>query len=162
MVVRQGHLIAVVVTFLIAVLVFGCGAGGTGNNDGRGGKRGAAATKEETTAPSGDRSKTQTAQEPVGLDTKVVSPLGQANLPAGFGEGSLWATALRAQRLLRRRAGSWRLHQCLRERLCLWFFGGRLWPLGAPKAVLQRLDPQTGEEVAKIPLKDLNDAFLRR
>ena len=92
-VVRQGHFIAVlVVTFLIAVLVFGCGAGGTGINDGRGGKRGAAATKEETTAPEEDRSKSQTAQEPLGLDAKVVSPLGQANLPAGFGEGSLWAT----------------------------------------------------------------------
>jgi hypothetical protein len=61
--VRQGHFIAVVVTFLIAVLVFGCGAGSTGNNDGRG---------------------------PGGLDAKVVSPPGQqANLPAGFGEGSL-------------------------------------------------------------------------
>jgi hypothetical protein len=54
-----------VATFLIAVLVFGCGANGTVNNDGRG---------------------------PGGLDAKVVSPPGQqANLPAGFGEGSLWA-----------------------------------------------------------------------
>src|SRR5215207_405588 len=91
-VVRQGHCIAVVVAFLIAVLVVGCGAGGTGNNDGRAGKRGAVTTEEETTAPEANRSKAQTAQEPIGLDAQVVSPLGQANLPAGFGEGSLWAT----------------------------------------------------------------------
>ena len=89
--VRQVHLIAVVSTFLLAVLVVGCAAGDPGNNDGRGGKRSAAATKEETTAPEGDRSKSQTAQEPVGLDAKVVSPPDQGNLPVGFGEGSLWA-----------------------------------------------------------------------
>jgi hypothetical protein len=38
-VVRQGHLIAVVGTFLMAVLVVGCAAGDLGNKDGRGGKR---------------------------------------------------------------------------------------------------------------------------
>ena len=81
--VRQGPLIAVVGIFVIAVLVLGCGAGGPGNNHGSGGKRSALATKEEDTAPEGDRSKAHTAQEPLGLDAKVVSPLGQANLPAG-------------------------------------------------------------------------------
>jgi hypothetical protein len=91
-VVRQEHLIAVVGAFVIAVLVLGCGAGGPGNNDGRSGERDAVTTKEETTAPEGDRSKAQTAQEPLGLDAKVVSPLGQANVPRGYGEGSLWAT----------------------------------------------------------------------
>jgi hypothetical protein len=85
-VVRQGHLIAVVGTFVIVVLVLGCGASGPGNNYGSGGKRGALATKEEATAPEGDRSKAQTAPEPLALDTKMVSPVGQANLPAGYGE----------------------------------------------------------------------------
>ena len=89
--VRQLHLIAVVSTFLMVVLVVGCAAGDPGIYDGRAGKRGAAA-KEETTASEGDRSKVQTAQEPVGLDAQVVSPPDQGNLPAGFGEGALWAT----------------------------------------------------------------------
>src|SRR5215204_1392774 len=84
---------AVVQVFLIALVMVGCGGGSPGKIDGRDGERGAAATtNEETTAPKGDRSKAQTAQKPVSLDAKVVSPLGQANLPAGFGEGSLWAT----------------------------------------------------------------------
>src|SRR5215212_12246311 len=98
-VVRQGHLIetrvliAVVEAFLIAVVVVGCGGSGPGNIDGRDGERGAAATNEETTAPEGDRPATGTAREPAGLDVKVVTP-GQAYVPAGFGEGSLWATTL--------------------------------------------------------------------
>src|SRR5215212_7131488 len=76
----------------MAVLVVGCVAFDPGINDGRGGKRSAVSSQEETTASEGDRSKTQTAQEPIGLDAQVVSPPGQqANLPAGFGEGSLWA-----------------------------------------------------------------------
>ena len=83
---RTSHICAG--AFLIAVLVVGCG-GGPGNIDGRGGQRGAAATNEETTAPEGDRPSTETAQKPVGLDAEVVSPLGQANVPAGFGEDSL-------------------------------------------------------------------------
>ena len=148
-----------VVTFLIAVLVFGCGAGGTGNNDGRGGKRGAAATKEETTAPSGDRSKTQTAQEPVGLDTKVVSPLGQANLPAGFGEGSLWATAFEpggcddvgemSGSVSASGSGS---ASGFSEVACA---------AGPAKTLLERVDPRTGEVGKEIPLKGLNDAFTQ-
>jgi glutamine cyclotransferase len=89
----QGHFIAVVVTFLIAVLVFGCGAGSTGNNDGRGGNRGAVATKEETTAPQGARSASKIKQEPAGLDVEVVSP-DHAYQPTGFGEGSLWVADL--------------------------------------------------------------------
>lgn len=41
--------------------------------------------------PEGDQAAAQTAQQPAGLDVEVVSP-GQAYVPAGFGEGSLWAT----------------------------------------------------------------------
>ena len=46
-------LIALVVAFLIAVVMVGCGRGPE-NMDGRGGERGAAATNEETTAHEGD------------------------------------------------------------------------------------------------------------
>ena len=59
LVVRKANLIAVVSTLLMAVLVVGCAAGDPGINDGRGDKRGTAANKEETTAPEGDRSRTQ-------------------------------------------------------------------------------------------------------
>jgi hypothetical protein len=65
-VVRQGHLIAVVAIFLIAVAVVGCG-GGTGDIDKSGGERGTA-TNEETTAPEGDQSAAQTTQGAAGLD----------------------------------------------------------------------------------------------
>src|SRR5215218_5424068 len=91
-VIRQSHLIAVVGAFLISVAMVGCGSGPGNNIDERDGQRRAAATNEETTAPKGAQPTAQTAQKPVGLDAEVVSPLGQANLPAGFGEGSLWAT----------------------------------------------------------------------
>src|SRR5215207_4735942 len=98
-VVSPGHLIktrvliAVVVAFLIAIVVVGCGRGGPGNIDSRDGERDAAATNEEITAPEGDRTAAETTQEPVGLDVKVVAP-GKAYVLAGFGEGSLWATDL--------------------------------------------------------------------
>ena len=156
--VRQVHLIAVVSTFLLAVLVVGCAAGDPGNNDGRGGKRGAAATKEETTAPEEDRSKAQTVQEPLGLDAKVVSPLGQANLPAGFGEGSLWGTDFgpipaACDDVVEPGEGP-----CSASASASASVGSAA---AAPKAVLRRLDPQTGEVVATIPIKDLSDAFTQ-
>src|SRR5829696_6877851 len=89
-VVRQRRLIAVVVVFVIAVVMAGCG-GGPGNIEGPDSQRGAVTTNEETTPPEGDRPTAETAQEPAALDAKVVSP-GQAYVPAGFGEGSLWTT----------------------------------------------------------------------
>jgi len=131
-VVRQGHLIAVVGVFLIAVVVVGCGGGGPGNIDGRDGERGAAATNKETTAPEGDQPAAGIAREPVGLDVKVVSP-GQAYVPAGFGEGSLWATALATCN----DTGSASAAACALP----------------AKTLLKRLDPRTGEEVAAIPLE---------
>ena len=149
--VRQGHFIAVVVTFLIAALVFGCGAGGTGNNDGRG---------------------------PGGLDAKVVSPPGQqANRLAGFGEGSLWAMgqAFSASASASTSASAYSetpdpsasaspssevpgpaaLSASASASAISGAGGGPV----APQPLLLRLDPQTGEEVATISLKDLNDAF---
>ena len=87
-VVRQGHCIALVVAFLIAVVVVGC-ASAQGNIDERDGEEGGAVTNEQTTAPKGDRSAAGTAQELVGFDEEMVSPPGQANRPEDFGEGSL-------------------------------------------------------------------------
>ena len=123
--IRQTHLIAVVGAFLIAgVVVVGCGSG-PGYIDERGDEEGAVATNEETTAPEGDRSAAGTAQELVGFDAEVVSPPGQANVPRDFGEGSLWATDFD----LDPSAGH-----------------------VPPKALLKRVDPQTGEVVEEIPL----------
>src|SRR5215217_383954 len=143
-VVRQGHLIetrvliAVVEAFLIAVVVVGCGGSGPGNIDGRDGERGAAATNEDTTAPEGDRPATGTAREPAGLDVKVVTP-GQAYVPAGFGEGSLWATDLAT---------------CNDTGSASTSAGSASSSAAAcalpAKTLLKKLDPQTGEVVAKI------------
>ena len=119
--VRQGHCIALVVAFLIAVVVVGC-ASAQGNIDERDGEEGGAVTNEQTTAPKGDRSAAGTAQELVGFDEDVVSSLGHDNVPAGFGEGSLWAT---------------------------------------DQTLLKRVDPQTGEVVAEIPLKHEGAVFTR-
>jgi YVTN family beta-propeller protein len=154
-VVRQGRLVAVVGAFVIAVLVVGCGAGGQGNNHVRGGNQGAVTTKEETTAPEGDRSKAQTAQEPLGLDEKVVSPLGQANnLPAGYGEGSLWATdfepiSAACDDVVAPGEGPCSASASSSPAVEL------------PKTLLKRVDPQTGEQVATIPLEGLNGAFTQ-
>src|SRR5215218_7235056 len=155
-VVRLGHPIAVVGAFLIAVLVVGCGGGGPGNIDERDGQRGAGATNEETTAPEGDRPKAQTAQKPVGLDAEVVSPLGQANVPAGFGEGSLWATdfepisaacddvVLPGEGPCSASASS----------------ATSASPASEPvKTILKRVDPRTGEVVAAIPLEGFAASF---
>ena len=109
--------------FLLAVVAVGCGSG-PGKSDGRDGERGAGATNEETTAPEADRSAAKTTQEPVGLDVKVVSP-GKGYMPAGFGEGSLWATNPET------------CEACA----------------GPGKMLLKRLDPRSGEEVQAIPLK---------
>jgi hypothetical protein len=146
-VVRQGGLIktrtliAVAVAFLITAVVVGCGRG-PGNIDERDGERGAA-TNEETTAPDGDRSVSETSQEPVGLDVKVVSP-GKRYVPAGFGEGSLWATDLgtcndTGSSATSSSAGS---------------ASATAGTCALPQnSLLKRLDPRTGEEVAEIPLK---------
>jgi glutamine cyclotransferase len=153
-VVRQGPLIAVVGTFMIAVLVLGCGAGGPGNNHGSGGKRGALATKEEATAPEGDRSKAQTTQQPLGLDAKVVSPLGQANVPAGYGEGSLWATDIEPI--------SAACDDVVEPGEGPCSASASASPAGGlPNTLLKRVDPQTGEVMATIPIKGLNDAFTQ-
>ena len=80
-----------VVSFLFAVVVVGCGSG-LGNIDERDGEESGAVINEEDTAPKGDRSAAGTAQELVGFDEEVASPSGQGSLPRDFGEGSLWAT----------------------------------------------------------------------
>jgi DNA-binding beta-propeller fold protein YncE len=147
-VIRQGYLIniraliAVVVAFLIAAVVVGCGRG-PGNIDARDGERGAAATNEETTALEGDRSAAETVQEPVGLDVKVVSP-GQNYVPAGFGEGSLWATDLGTCNDTGSSATSTSAGSASATA------GTCALPANT---LLKRLDPETGEEVAEISLK---------
>jgi hypothetical protein len=138
-VVRQGHPKAVVGAYLIALVVVCCGGGGPGNNiDERDGQRRAAATNEESTAPKADQPKAQTAQKPVGLDAEIISPLGQANVPLGFGEGSLWATGFDP-----RGAGCDDV-KGVGEAAC----GG-----GSTKTLLKRVEPRTGEVVAAIPLE---------
>jgi streptogramin lyase len=151
--IRQGHLIAVVGAFLIAVVVVGC-ASGPGNIDDERGGEGDAATNEETTMPQGDQPKAQTAQEePVGFDEEVVSPLGKANLPEGFGEGSLWATDLGGGGGCKDVIGdsASASASASSEAAC----GG-----GAPpETLLKRVDPQTGEVAAEIPLECVGAEF---
>jgi streptogramin lyase len=118
----------VVGVFLIAFVIVGCGGmGGPENVSGREGERDVTVTNEETTAPEGGRSSAKTTQEPTGLDVEVVSP-GKTYIPAGFGDGSLWAT---------------RPENC----------GGLGTCAGPGNMLLKRLDPRTGEEVAEVPLK---------
>jgi hypothetical protein len=139
-VIRQARLIPVVGAFLIAVVVVGCGSG-PGYIDERGGEEGAAATNEEATAPAKDRSAAGTArEEPAGLDAEVVSPLGQANMPAGFGEGSLWATGFAPSCHDTKVVGE---ASATSEGLCA----------ATTTKTLKRVDPRTGEKVAAIPLK---------
>jgi len=163
-VVRQRHLIetrvliAVVGAFLIAAVVVGCGGGGPGNFDGHDGEQGAGATNEETTAPKGDRTATETTQETVALDVKVVSPPGRANLPRGFGGGSLWATDFKPipaacdDELL---PGEGPCSEPAGASASASPYGG------GQRTLLRRLDPETGEEEeAAIPLEGFNDAFI--
>jgi DNA-binding beta-propeller fold protein YncE len=141
--------------FLIAAfLVGGCGAGGTGNNDGRGGEGGAATTEEQTTAPEANRSKAQTAQEPTGLDEQVVSPPGQANVPRGFGEGSLWATDFQPISAACDDVVEPGEGPCSASASA----SASASPAGEP---LGRVDPRTGEVVATIPIEGLWDAFTQ-
>jgi hypothetical protein len=121
-------LMAIAGALLLAVVAVGCGSVvGEGNADGRGGERGAAATNEETTAAEGDRPASGAARGQAGLDVEVVSP-GGAYVPAGFGEGSLWATD---------------------PIIC---DDGAMCAIPS-KMLLKRLDPRTGEEVATITLE---------
>src|SRR5918994_7628121 len=157
--IRQGHLIAVVGAFLIAVVVVGCASGPGNNIDERGGEEGAAATDEETIAPEKDGSAARTTQEPAGLDAEVVSPLGQANQPAGFGEGSLWATGFDPSG-----AGCDDVKgvgeasaSASSEAMC----AASAPSGGPPVTLLKRVDPRSGEVVAKIPLERLNDVFMQ-
>jgi YVTN family beta-propeller protein len=142
-VIRQRHFIAVVGAFLIAIAVVGC-ANAQGNiDDERGGERGA---HEETTAPKGDRPRAETAQESDGLDVKVVSP-GQAYVPAGFGEGSLWATDLFTCNDM---IGPSVSAAASADSAAAFVAAGCKLPQNMR---LKRLDPRTGEEVAEILLK---------
>lgn len=135
-------------TFLISVVVVGCGAGDPGTTDGRDGERGAAATNEETTAPEGDRPAAGTARKPfgshAGLNAKTLSP-GQAYQPAGFGEGSLWATDLFICNDTGSVSASANSASSSSAACAL-----------PTKTLLKRLDPRTGEEEATVPLEDFS------
>ena len=156
---RQGDLVAVVVAILIAAVVVGCGVGGPGNIDERDRERGIAATDEETAAPGGDRTTAETAQQPAGLDAEVVSPPGQGNLLAGFGEGHLWATDFDPSAGCDDVRGDFASASASAssEAMCAASAPGE----GPPKRFLRRLDPRTGEEVAAIPLEGINDVFTQ-
>ena len=146
--VRQVHLIALLGALLLAGAMVGCG-GATGNVDERESERGAveqgadATTDKETTSPEGDRTAAEPAQEPAGLDVEVV-PSGGAYSPVGFGDGSLWATDLFVCNDTMSVSGSASASSAASVQAAC----------AAPnKTLLKRLDPQTGEEVAAIPLE---------
>jgi virginiamycin B lyase len=156
-VVRQAHLVAVVGTFLVAIVVVGCGTG-TGKIDERDGERGPAANKAQTTASVGKRTAAGSPREPVGLDFEVVSPVGRANLPAGFGEGTLWATdfePIPAACDDMVKPGEGPCSASTSASTSASPYGG------TRQTLLRRLDPRTGEEVAAIPLEGLSDVFTQ-
>src|SRR5918994_6225755 len=126
----------------MAGLAVGCAVGDPG-------------TKVETTVTEGDRSKAQTAQEPVGLDAQVVSRRGQGNLPAGFGEGSLWVIGSIRATPPSASASASALPEAAStpptppaSTSAPGAAGAGAGPDGPPKALFVGLDPQTDEEVA--------------
>jgi streptogramin lyase len=150
-------LVAIAGVLLLAGALVGCGGDvGEENADGRGGERGSApATDEATTAPGGGRPASGAARGGAGLDVEVVSP-GGAYVPVGFGEGSLWATEPFTCNDTGSASGSGSASSS----------GGASFPstmimessaqaMCAPsdKMLLERLDPQTGEEMASITLE---------
>ena len=145
--VRQARLIAIIGVLLIAAgAIVGCSSGvGTEKADGRGGERGsAAATDEEPTAPEEGRPASGATREQVSLDVEAVSPKG-AYVPAGFGEGSLWATDVFVCNDTMSVSGSASASSAASvQAMC-----------ALPnKTLLKRLDPRTGEEVAAISLEN--------
>ena len=157
--VRQAHLVAVVGTFLVAIVVVGCGTG-AGKIDERDGERGPAANKAQTTASVGERTVARSPREPVGLDFEAVSPVGRANLPAGFGGGTLWATDFEpipaaCDDMVKPGEGPCSASTSAGASASASPYGGRR------QTLLRRLDPRTGEEVAAIPLEGLSDVFTQ-
>jgi len=158
-VVRQAHLVAVVGTFLVAIVVVGCGTG-AGKIDERDGERGPAANKAQTTASVGERTVARSPREPVGLDFEAVSPVGRANLPAGFGGGTLWATDFEpipaaCDDMVKPGEGPCSASTSAGASASASPYGG------TRQTLLRRLDPRTGEEVAAIPLEGLSDVFTQ-
>ena len=150
-------LVAIAGVLLLAGALVGCGGGvGEENADGRGGERGSApATAESTTDPEEGRPASGAARGGAGLDVEVVSP-GGAYVPVGFGEGSLWATepstcndtgsASGSASASSSRGASFpstMLMESSAQAMCA----------PSDKMLLERLDPQTGEEVASITLE---------
>ena len=141
---------------LLAGALVGCGGVGEENADGRGGERGSApATDESTAVPEEGRPTSGAARGKAGLDVEVVSP-GGAYVPVGFGRGSLWATEPSTCNDTGSASGSasasssWgasfpstMLMESSAQAMCF----------PSDKMLLKRLDPQTGEEVAAIPLE---------
>ena len=148
--IRQAHLIALMLALLIACMEVGCGgSGGTGNIDTHGGEHDAAATNEETTASTGNQFAAKTTQEPTGLDVEVV-PSGGAYTPVGFGDGSLWATDIATcNDTGSASAPASSSVSATNSSVSIYLVACAM----PGNMLLKRLDPQTGEEVATVPLK---------
>ncbi len=145
---------AIAGALLLAGAMVGCGGVGEGNADGRGGERDGAAN-EEATAREGERTAAGAAGEPAGLDVEVVTP-GGAYVPAGFGEGSLWATepvpcndggSSPPTSSGGASSSSTIIMESSAQAACAM----------PDSMLLKRLDPRTGEEVAQIELEGFFD-----
>jgi streptogramin lyase len=121
-------------TFLIAIVVAGCG--GHGTSDGRNGERGTTATNEETTA---------SVRGPADLNVEM-APSGGAYMPAGFGEGSLWAIDIAT---CNDSASPGSSASAVKGSAPVTLVACAL----SNRTLLKRLDPDTGEEVATVPLE---------
>ena len=131
----------VLLVFLGSLAAAGCVAGDQGTVEGRDGERGAVATSEETSTPEGDPPAAGRTREPFGLHAESLSP-GHAYLPAGFGEGSLWATDLFVCNDTGSVSASASSAASSSAACAL-----------PPNTLLRRLDPRTGEEEATITLE---------
>jgi streptogramin lyase len=130
---------------LLAGSMVGCGVGEE-DADGRGGERGSAVSTGEIAASGGGRQASGAARGRAGLDVEVVSP-GDAYVPLGFGEGSLWATDPFICNDTGSVSGSASSGGAS--------FSASVQAMCAmpDKMVLRRLDPRTGEEAAAVTLE---------
>jgi len=156
---------AIAGALLLAGAMAGCGGVGEENADDLDSNRGSAVTTEATTAPEVDRpasgvAREQTGSEQAGLNVEVVTP-GGAYVPAGFGEGSLWATEpIPCNDTMSVSASASSSGGASFPSTIIMESSAQAMCALPDSKFLKRLDPRTGEEVARIELEGFFDEAL--